>query len=185
MKALRPLLLSALLSIPLLAAAETRTCLVVGVSDGDTLTARCGVPGSYEQIKVRFNGIDAPEKKQPFGERSKQAMSDLVYMKDVELDCFKTDRYGRSVCKVMVAPASAPAGPKTLDAGLAMITVGMAWWYRAYSREQTPQERGQYEFAETEARAKRAGLWRDADPVAPWDWRKERRAETATRARVD
>lgn len=57
-----------------------------------------------------LNGIDAPEKKQPFAERAKQAMSDLVYMKDVDLDCRKTDRYSRSVCKVMVAPASAPAG---------------------------------------------------------------------------
>lgn len=69
-------------------------------------------------------------------------MSDLVYMKDVDLDCIKTDRYGRSVCKVMVTPASAPRGPKTLDAGLAMFTVGMAWWYRAYSREQTPRSAG-------------------------------------------
>lgn len=176
MKVLRFILLAGLLA-PLLAAAESRTCLVVGVSDGDTLTARCGTVGNYEQIKVRFNGIDAPEKKQPFGERAKQALSDLVYMKDVALDCPKTDRYGRSVCRVMVAPASAPAGPKTLDAGLAMITVGMAWWYRAYAREQTPQERGQYEFAETEARAKRVGLWADAEPVPPWDWRKERRPQ--------
>jgi len=54
------------------------------------------------------------------------AMSDLVYMNDVDLDCPKTDRYGRSVCKVMVAPASGPRGPRTLDAGLGMVTVGMA-----------------------------------------------------------
>lgn len=169
-------LLAGLCALPLLSAAAPRDCLVVGVSDGDTITARCGEPGAFEQVKVRLNGIDAPEKKQPFGERAKQAMSSLVYMKDVELDCFKTDRYGRSVCKVMVAPASAPDGPLTLDAGLVMVTLGMAWWYRAYSREQTPQERGQYEFAENEAKAKRVGLWRDAGPVAPWDWRKERRA---------
>ncbi|QNK67823.1 thermonuclease family protein [Variovorax sp. PAMC26660] len=175
MNGFRSLLLAGLLALPLLAAAEPRDCLVVGVSDGDTITARCGEPGAYEQVKVRINGIDAPEKKQPFGERAKQAMSDLVYMKDIELDCFKTDRYRRSVCKVMVAPASNPDGPQTLDAGLAMITVGMAWWYRAYSREQTRQERGQYEFAETEAKAKRVGLWHDADPVAPWDWRKTQR----------
>lgn len=184
MRAFRPLLLAGLLALPLLAAAEPRTCLVVGVSDGDTLTARCGAAGNFEQIKVRFNGIDAPEKKQPFGERSKQALSDLVYMKEVALDCPKTDRYGRSVCRVTVAPTSSPAGPKTLDAGLAMISIGMAWWYRAYAREQTPQERAQYEFAENEARAKHIGLWRDADPVPPWDWRKERRA-AATRERAD
>ena len=176
MRMLRPLLLASLLSLPVLAqAAEPRTCLVVGVSDGDTITARCGAAGDYEQVKVRINGIDAPEKRQPFGQRSKEALSDLVYMKDAQIECGKVDRYGRSVCKVMVAPASAPRVPKTLDAGLAMVTVGMAWWYRAYSREQTPQERGQYEFAEFEAQAKHVGLWRDAEPVAPWDWRKAQR----------
>ena len=163
------------LALPFAVSAAPRTCLIVGVSDGDTLKARCGQPGSYEEIKVRFNAIDAPEKRQPFGERAKQAMSDLVYMKEADLDCRKTDRYGRSVCRVFVAPASAPKGPKTLDTGLAMITIGMAWWYRDYAREQTPQERGQYEFAEQEARAKRVGLWRDADPVPPWEWRRKAR----------
>jgi endonuclease YncB( thermonuclease family) len=174
-RSMRRLFSTFLLALPLAVFAAPRTCLVVGVVDGDTIKARCGQPGSYDEIKVRFNGIDAPEKRQPFGERAKQAMSDLVYMKDVDLDCIKTDRYGRSVCKVMVAPASAPHGPKTLDAGLAMVTIGMAWWYRAYSREQTLQERGQYEFAETEAKARRAGLWRDVEPLAPWDWRKAAR----------
>jgi len=76
-----------------------------------------------------------------------------------------------------VAPASAPAGRKTLDVGLAMVTIGMAWWYRAYSREQTAEERGQYEFAEFEAKAKRVGLWRDEDPMPPWNWRQMGRTE--------
>jgi endonuclease YncB( thermonuclease family) len=74
---------------------------MVGVSDGDTITARCGTAGNYEQIKVRLNGIDASEKRQPFGQRAKDALSDLVSMKEAALDCPKTDRYGRSVCKVM------------------------------------------------------------------------------------
>jgi endonuclease YncB( thermonuclease family) len=56
-----------------------------------------------------------------------------------------------------------------------MITQGMAWWYRAYAREQSLQERGQYEFAELEAKARKVGLWRDAEPIAPWDWRKASR----------
>lgn len=156
-------------------AAEPRTCLVVGVSDGDTITARCGDPGAHEQIRVRLAGIDAPEKGQAFGKRAKQAMSDLVFGKSARLECIKTDRYGRSVCNVWVAPASAPNGPQTLDAGLAMVTVGMAWWYRTYAGEQTPQARGQYEFAEREAQAKHAGLWADREPVPPWEWRHQRR----------
>ncbi|WP_270175182.1 thermonuclease family protein [Diaphorobacter sp. ED-3] len=147
-------------------------CLVVGISDGDTLTARCGEPGQYEQVKVRLAGIDAPERKQPYGTRARQALAELTFQKQAKLDCPKTDRYLRKVCTVWVAPTSVPDGPQTLDAGLAMVAQGMAWWYRAYSRDQTPEARGQYEFAEQEARAKRVGLWADREAVAPWEWRK-------------
>lgn len=56
----------------------------------------------------------------------------------------------------MLAPESNPAGPKILDAGLAIVTVGMAWWYKAYAKDQTPEERWKYEFAELEAKANRS-----------------------------
>ncbi|MBO9679535.1 MAG: thermonuclease family protein [Acidovorax sp.] len=155
-------------------------CLIVGISDGDTLSARCPTEDAahpYLQVKVRLAGIDAPEKAQPYGARAKQALSDLTYLKQARLDCVKQDRYRRSVCNVWVAPASAPDGPQTLDAGLTMVTVGMAWWYRAYAKEQTPQARGQYAFAETEAKAKRAGLWADPEPIPPWEWRKSKKEQ--------
>ncbi|RYF47976.1 MAG: thermonuclease family protein [Comamonadaceae bacterium] len=155
--------------------ASLLVCLVVGVSDGDTITARCGEPGAYEQVKVRVQGIDAPERKQPFGARSRQAFSDLVFQRRAELRCGKTDRYQRKVCSVWVAPAASPDGPRTLDAGLSMVSSGMAWWYRSYSREQTPQDRARYRAAEDGAREQRVGLWVDAAPVAPWDWRKGNR----------
>ena len=148
-------------------------CLVIGVADGDTIKARCGRPGNYKQIKVRLSAIDAPERKQAFGNRARMALSDIAFGKQANLVCTNKDRYQRHVCKVMVSTASNPDGPKTLDAGLAMITVGLAWWHKAYSREQTLEERGQYEFAAIEAKAKRAGLWRDAKPLAPWEWRKQ------------
>lgn len=62
-----------------------------------------------------------------------------------------------------------------------MLTLGLAWWYRAYAREQTPQERSQYEFAEREAKTKRVGLWADPEPVAPWDWRAALRQQQGQR----
>lgn len=68
-------------------------------------------------------------------------MSGLAYLKEAALDCPTTDRYDRSVCHVMVSPASAPADPKTLDAGPAMVTIGMAWRYRAYARADTARAR--------------------------------------------
>src|SRR5262245_16509718 len=126
---------------------ETLTGRVVGISDGDTLA----VLVERQEVKVRINGIDAPERKQVFGERSKQNLSAMAFGKYARLDCHKTDRYGRKVCKVWVQPASCPTCGQTLDVGLAQIVAGMAWWYREYAREQSPEDRGRYESEETEA----------------------------------
>lgn len=143
---------------------------VVAVADGDTIT----VLRDREQVKVRLSGIDAPENKQPFGNASKQRMSELVFGKEVRVDDRKKDRYGRTIGRVWVASADCTASdcPKTLDAGMALLTVGLAWHYKKYEVEQPEEERGQYAFAETEARAKRVGLWQNANAVPPWDWRR-------------
>lgn len=95
----------------------TTLCLVVGISDGDTLTARCGQPGAYEQVKVRLAEIDAPEKKQPFGERSRQHLANLCFEKTAEIHQRGKDRYGRSVARVVCAGQ---------DANLAQVRDGMA-----------------------------------------------------------
>jgi len=150
------------------AQAETITGHVIGVSDGDTITV---LDADRQQHKIRLQGIDAPEKKQPFGQRSKENLSRLVFNKEVRVEWEKRDRYKRIVGKVWVQPASCPTCPMTLDAGHAQITVGLAWWYRKYATEQSPQDRGAYEFSEQEARAKRVGLWRDDVPMPPWEWR--------------
>src|SRR5688500_14222035 len=102
-------------------------CLVVAVSDGDTLKLRCGEPGAYRQLTVRLHAVDAPEIGQPFGRRAKRALADIAYRKTARLDCGPTDRYERRVCEVWVAPASCTEArcPKTLDVGLAMLTAGM------------------------------------------------------------
>jgi endonuclease YncB( thermonuclease family) len=165
---------AALLIVAHFAWGDTLTGRVVGVADGDTVTI---LDAEHQQHRVRLQGIDAPEKAQPFGQRSKQSLSTLVFGKDVEVRWNKRDRYQRILGKVMVADPNCRTShcPKTLDAGHAQITVGMAWCYRKYGTEQSAQDRGAYEFSEQEARAKRAGLWADANPVAPWDWRKEAR----------
>ena len=154
------------------ASAETLIGTVVGVADGDTITV---LDANREQHKIRLGGIYAPEKAQPFGQRSKENLSRLVFDKDVRVEWKKRDKYKRIVGKVMVQPSGCPTCPKTLDAGLAQLTVGLAWWYQKYAKEQSPEDAGRYEFAEQEARAKRAGLWADGQPIPPWDWRKGER----------
>lgn len=139
--------------------AETLLGKVVAVTDGDTVKV---LDASKTQHTVRLAGIDAPEKKMPFGQKAKDALSDLVFNKTVEVETEKVDRYGRSVGKVLV---------NGREANLAMVNAGMAWHYKKYEKEQTPSDRLLYANAEQEARARKVGLWHDPAPVPPWAWR--------------
>lgn len=168
---LRPPLLSSfffflvLASLPVLAPAGSRTCLVVGVTDGDTLTARCGHAGAYEQVRVRIAAIDAPEKRQPYGQRSRQALSRLCYAEKAQITERDTDRYGRTVADVSCNGE---------DAGRRMVSDGWAWVYD-YDRIATKRGGGLFKLQDA-ARSRRLGLWADgADPVAPWEWRRQQR----------
>lgn len=140
--------------------AEQLSGYVIGIADGDTLTLLV----DQQPHKIRVVGIDAPERRQPFGERSKQNLAALAFNKNAIADCTKNDRYKPDLCKVMV---------EGQDVGLKQITDGMAWWYRKYSHEQTPSDRVAYEQAEVMANRKRVGLWADEEPVPPWKWRKQ------------
>jgi len=158
------------------AAQASLTGRVVGVADGDTITV---LDAGKTQHRIRIAGIDAPERGQPGGQRSKESLSALVYDQPVRVESSKRDRYDRIVGEVWVASPDSPCRgkpncPMTLDAGLAQITMGRAWWFRKYADEQSPEDRDRYEFAEEEARAKKAGLWRDGAAVAPWEWRAAR-----------
>lgn len=141
------------------AVASTLVGKVIGVLDGDTIEV---LDSDKVPRRVRLAGIDAPEKAQPFGQRSKQNLSDLVFGKHVEVDGSKIDKYGRTVGKVLVSGA---------DANLAQVKTGFAWHYKQYASEQNAVDRALYAHAEDEARGSRVGLWRDPKPMAPWDWR--------------
>ena len=132
---------------------------MVSVADGDTITL---LDSNHRQHRIRIGGIDAPEKAQPFGQRSKQHLAELAFGEAAKADCYKVDRYGWDVCTVYV---------NGQDVGLAQHDAGLAWWYRKYAHEQLPRDRIDYEAAEDRAAADRTGLWQDANPVAPWEWR--------------
>lgn len=152
------------------ASAENIVGKVVGVADGDTVTV---LDVGKVQHKVRLTGIDAPEKAQPFGQRSKQNLSNWVFGKQVTVETEKIDRYGRSLGKVLV---------DGVDANLEQVKAGYAWHYKKYEREQSAEDRAVYARAEAVARAGRAGLWRDAVQLPPWDWRGCRRRQAGTEA---
>lgn len=164
----------ALALLPLAAVAATLAAHVVGVHDGDTITV---LDAERKQHKIRLAGIDAPESRQAFGNRSKESLSRLVFGKDVQIEWTKRDRYKRIVGKVWTSSPDANCHtakcPMTLDANLAQVTVGMAWHYKEYEREQSREDRERYAVAEQEARARKVGLWADKQPIPPWEWRRK------------
>lgn len=148
-----------LLVVALNCTAATIEGRVVGVMDGDTISI---INQNHEQFRIRLSGIDAPEKKQEFGQRSKESLSSLVFGKPVTVETSKQDLYGRSVGKVLV---------NGQDANLEQIRRGMAWHYKAYRRSQPLIDRAGYADAENSARAARRGLWVESEPVPPWEYR--------------
>jgi endonuclease YncB( thermonuclease family) len=137
---------------------------ITGIVDGDTVNVL--ILGK-QQIRVRIAFIDAPEKGQAFGQRAKQAMSELVFGKDVKLRPHTIDRYGRLVARVIV---------DNQDAGLELLKEGLCWVYERYLPEASPDIQVSYQQAQAAALEQKSGLWSDPFPVPPWDWRKGKRA---------
>lgn len=114
-----------------------------------------------KEVKIRLHGIDAPEKKQAFGNRAKQFTSDLVFGKVVEVQEHDIDRWGRIVGEVIL--------PDGRSLNRELVRAGLAWWYRQYSKDES------LGLLEEEARTAKRGLWKDLNPMAPWEFRKRKR----------
>ena len=125
---------------------------VVGVTDGDTIKI---LTSERQQIKVRLYGIDAPEKKQPYGADAKRFLSDLVAGKNVRIEERGKDRYKRTLGIVYL---------KDNDINEILVLNGYAWAFTKYSKI--------YESQERQARNKGLGLWQDKNPIKPEIWRK-------------
>ncbi len=145
------------------ACAETITGQVVAISDGDTLTL---LTESKQQVKIRLAEIDTPESRQPYGQKAKQALSDLTFRKLIVADIDSIDRYGRSIARISV---------NGLDVNRALVESGSAWVYRAYNRDKSLLQ------AEAQARIAKRGLWAlpESERAAPWDWRKGTKRQLA------
>ena len=126
---------------------------VVSVADGDTITI---IGDGNTQYKIRLNAIDAPEKSQAFGQKSKQQLSNYVFGKDVTVKWKSKDKYGRVLGTVLVG---------NTDINLQMVRDGFAHHYKRFDNSPA------YAAAETEARAARRGLWSDPNPTPPEDYR--------------
>ena len=146
-----------LLLFTLSAQAETLEGKVIKIADGDTLTL---LTPSNQQVKIRLAGVDTPERKQPFGNKAKQALSNLAFQKQALVEIAAKDRYGRTIGVVFV---------DGLNVNAELVKQGMAWVYRKY----TDDER--LYILESEAKQAKRGLWLDENPIPPWEWRRGKR----------
>lgn len=151
-----------------LIAAEPVEWKVVSVHDGDTLTA---VDASNVQHKVRLQGIDAPERGQPFGTVSRDRLAAMVMGKPVTVHDEGRDKWGRTLGRIEI---------EGQDVNRTLVAEGLAWHYVKFSKD------AGLAAAEREARAAGRGLWGDKAPVPPWEWRageKERKGAKREPAR--
>jgi micrococcal nuclease len=150
---MRTVVLLAVLALAPGAARADFTGRVVKVADGDTLTVRV----DRKHVRVRLDGIDAPEYLQAFGKQSRRSLVQLCAAKDARVVERGKDAYGHTLGIVTCA---------AVEANSEQVRRGMAWAFKRY----VPMGSALYEL-EAYARLRKIGLWVDADPVAPWDWR--------------
>ena len=134
----------------------------MSIEDGDTIIV---LDAMNHSRKIRLQGIDAPESGQAFGDSSRQNLSDLIAGEEVTVAWLKRDRYRRIVGEVSL---------NGRDICLEQIKSGMAWHYKYYQSEQTPEARKLYADAEVEAKTSKRGLWIDSNPIPPWEFRNGR-----------
>jgi endonuclease YncB( thermonuclease family) len=156
-QAVRLLLVCLCLWLPALAGAATLSGKVVKVVDGDTID----VLQDRTTVRIRLNGIDAPERGQAFGNRAKQFVLGVAARQTVTVEIRDVDRYGRSVGDEFL--------PDGRNLNREIVAAGYAGWYRKYSKDQSLGR------LEEEARRGRRGLWQDREPVPPWERRKAKR----------
>ena len=142
--------------------AFSQTYKVIGIKDGDTVSIL--VEGTEKTVRLAH--IDCPEKKQPFGNKAKEAISELCFGKFVTLvGDGTTDRNGRSIAELIL--------PNGVNVNKALVKMGLAWHFKKYSKDDS------YAKLEIAARNKKVGLWKDKNPIAPWNWRKMTKEEKA------
>jgi micrococcal nuclease len=172
------------------AQAETFQCKVVGIISGDTITC---LTDQKEQVKVRLYQIDAPESGQAYGQKAKQALSDMIYGQTIDVENKGTDRYKRTIGSVVYrdfialqacddnmnqqsqkyhnGKLSWECNLPTYDINLKMIAEGYAWYYPFTKKNP------EYQQAEQEAKAAKRGLWADVHAMPPWKYRKQKKGK--------
>ena len=130
---------------------------VVSVTDGDTIKVYNAEQG---QVKIRFYGIDTPEKAQPYGKAAGKYLTSLIAGAAVEVESVTKDRYGRTVGIVW---------DNETNINQEMVRAGYAWVYKRYCKKPFCDF---WLELENKAKTDKLGLWKEPNPVPPWEWRR-------------
>jgi len=133
---------------------------VLRVVDGDSIEL---LDAHDEVLRIRLAGIDAPEWNQPFGDVSKASLRQAIEGKTVRVNAHKQDVHGRWVGYVRI---------RKTDVSLLQVQQGLAWVFRRYEHELSGPQRQAFNAAETAAQNDQMGLWQQASPTPPWEWRR-------------
>jgi endonuclease YncB( thermonuclease family) len=156
-----PLFLVGILLLgPNFAFASNFSAPVIAVIDGDTIE----VLHDRHSERIRLNGIDCPEKGQAYGHKAKDAVADLVFGKQVILQTYGLDKYGRTIADVQLHDGT--------NVNQRLVKDGWCWWYRKYAPGNAELEK-----LEKDARDAKKGVWADSAPVPPWIYRKAKRGQ--------
>lgn len=159
------------LAMALPALAETIDATVVSFPEGETIVVRDSKSMKHE---IKLSGIELIELGQPHFRESRRFLSTLLFSKSVRVQWNRRDNRGWLIGKVYLSPPESrcleESCPKTMDVGLTLLQGGLAW-HKRNDADQMPEEQARYAAAEEQARSKRVGLWSDAKPIPPWEWR--------------
>lgn len=129
---------------------------VIAIADGDTLT----ILVDQKPLKIRLANIDAPEKNQPFGQKSKESLSELCAGKKAKYQPLSVDKYRRIIANVKC---------NSVDVNVTQVKRGLAWVYSKYNVDPHLPN------LQISAQQQAVGLWGIHDPIPPWQWRAEKR----------
>ena len=144
-------------------AAVAQFCVPVKVVDGDTFHFQRGA----ELVKVRIAGFDAPERGQPYSRAATSKLQALIQA-GADCDCFKSDRYGRSVCRVRVGGH---------NVATTMLREGLGCIDPRFVGEESQKDQKANAEALRAAKAARRGMWADEAPVCAKEYRDSKRAK--------
>lgn len=127
----------------------------VRVLDGDTVDV---LTAQNQTVRVRLANIDAPEKSQAFGQRSRQNLTSLIAGRMVDVHVQNQDQYGRTVGRVVA---------DGVEANTEQVRAGLAWVYTRYNQDR------RLPAIEAQAKREQLGLWSDPQPLEPWMYRRQ------------